>query len=351
MRIWVYDLKHGDKITNDVFNDYGLHVMSSGTIIGDKEIVKLKQLNIDYVDIAVREEYYEPTEKEINYSKQRISANVQPKFSNAAQGIKELFDQAIAENRIDDEQVNLKFEPLVQSMEKEKDVVSLLIQLNTQDDYTYQHSVQVGIISYYIAKWMELPEKEALFIGKAGYLHDIGKSKISKEILQKPSKLSDVEFEEIKKHTIYGNEILKTNVKYPLLATVALQHHERMNGLGYPFGILGKDIHLYSRIVGVADIYSAMISTRAYQKKRDLLFVLKELHRLSFEELDPKVTHTFIINMLPNFVGKKLLLTTGEIGQIVLTNPSDFFRPLVKIDGDFVDLSKQRSLQIEQIYV
>ena len=77
---------------------------------------------------------------------------------------------------------------MIESFQEEKDVVSLLLSLNSKDDYTYQHSVQVGMLSYYIAKWMNKSEKEALHIGKAGYLHDIGKSKIHSDILHKPGK-------------------------------------------------------------------------------------------------------------------------------------------------------------------
>ncbi len=353
MRVDVYDLQLGDKLARDVFTHYGLHVMSAGTVIKENEIHKLKQLGIDTIDIEERQapRIEDVVLVEENYTVENISKQVQPKFYQAVTGIKALFDQALMENRIDKEQIDFTFEPLIQSIEREKDVVTLLIRLNTQDDYTFQHSVQVGIIAYYLAKWLEMPQEEALLVGKAGYLHDIGKSKINTALLTKPAGLTEAEYEEVKLHTIYGSQILQSVLDQPLLATTALQHHERMNGLGYPYGIKTDEIHPYAKIVAVADIYSAMISTRSYQKRRDLLVVLKELHRLSFEELDPIVTQTFIRNMIPNFIGKKLLLTTGEIGEIVMTNPSDYFRPLISINGDFIDLSKERSLDIEHIYV
>jgi HD-GYP domain-containing protein (c-di-GMP phosphodiesterase class II) len=94
-----------------------------------------------------------------------------------------------------------------------------------------------------------------------------------------------------------------------------------------------------------------MITERIYQTKRDLLTVLKELHEMSFTKLDPTVTHIFISQMIPNFIGKKVLLHNGELGKIILTNNSDYFRPLIQVKDQFVDLSLDRSLEIQEIYM
>jgi HD-GYP domain-containing protein (c-di-GMP phosphodiesterase class II) len=131
----------------------------------------------------------------------------------------------------------------------------------------------------------------------------------------------------------------------------ALQHHERLDGTGYPYGIKDDKMHDLSKIVAVADIYSAMISTRVYQKERDMLHVLKELHRVSFTEIDPQICIIFIKNMLPHFIGKKVSLSNGEVGNIVMTNPTDFFRPLVQINKQFIDLSHHHEIDIDKIYM
>jgi putative nucleotidyltransferase with HDIG domain len=230
-------------------------------------------------------------------------------------------------------------------------VVSLLLTLSTKDDYTYQHSVQVGILSYYISKWMGNSEAEALIAGKAGYLHDVGKSQISIAILNKPARLTADEYSEMKKHTILGFEIINKSMNHPGLAMAALQHHERFDGTGYPFGIKEDKMHDLSKIVAVADIYSAMISSRVYQKERDMLHVLKELHRISFSEIDPQICIIFIKNMLPHFIGKQVALSNGEVGKIIMTNPTDFFRPLIQIGKKFTDLSHHRDIEINKIYM
>lgn len=221
--------------------------------------------------------------------------------------------------------------------------------LNSQDDYTYQHSVQVGMLSYYIARWLGWDEEATVRAGKAGFLHDIGKCKIAETILNKPTKLSDEEYDEIKNHPQFGYDILKNSFDDPAIALAALQHHERMDGKGYPLGLSGDQIHPMAKVVAVADVYSAMISSRVYREKRDLLHVLREMFELSFRELDPDITHTFIRHMVPNFIGKSVELSTGEIGTIIMTHPTDFFRPLVQVGDQFLDLSVKRNYEIKHV--
>ena len=124
-----------------------------------------------------------------------------------------------------------------------------------------------------------------------------------------------------------------------------------LDGKGYPNKLIDAQIHPVSRIIAVADIYSAMISSRVYQRKRDLLTVMKELYKLSFGELDPHIVQVFILNMVPNFVGKKVLLNTGETGIIIHTNPADLFRPLIQMGSEFVDLSRSAEYSIETIHI
>ena len=344
MRIHVTELRTGDVIGSDIFNSYGLHVLSAGTVLKELDISRLFQHQVDYVDIHDR-----PAEGAFELAP--AEARLSPLFQSAVSGFEQLFSQAIHEGRLSDSDVDESFQPLISNFREEHDVVSLLLLLNTKDEYTYQHSVQVGMLSYYIALWIGRDEEEALHIGKAGYLHDIGKCRIASDILNKPGALTDEEFHDIKQHPVHGFDIIQQSFQDELLAKAVLQHHERMDGSGYPYGIAAPDIHIAARIVAVADTYSAMISSRVYREKRDLLFVLKELYEQSFSKLDPVVTHTFIRQMLPNFIGKRATLSNGNSGTIIMTNPSDFFRPLVQIEDAFLDLTRHADIEIVEIVV
>ncbi|MFD1957537.1 HD-GYP domain-containing protein [Paenibacillus thailandensis] len=355
MRIHVTELIDGDRLSGDAFNDYGLHVLSKGTVLQHDDIAKLLQHKIEFVDIEQRQSPGK-SKSQARTLESTVSPKwlpiVQPLYEIAVSSFKDLYKNTMNEGIIDPDQISDVLQPLLNNFQLERDVVSLLLLLNTEDDYTYQHSIQVGMLSYYLASWLGYSKEEAVQISKAGYLHDIGKSRIDPAVLNKPGKLTEAEFEEVKKHTLYGYEIIKESFgEEPYLAVSALQHHERINGSGYPHGVRGEDIHPVAKIISVVDIYSAMISERVYQKKRDMLFVLKELYRLSFIELDPHITQTFIKHMIPNFIGKKAELESGEIGTIIMTHPIDFFRPLIQIGDRFIDLAVERDYVIKEIYL
>lgn len=346
MRVHVTDLMPGDRIQREIFNSNGVHVLQKGTILRIEEISKLIQHSIDYIDIENREIILSvdpASETPENLSK------VKSQFDQAIEGIASVFTEAFKTGKFNERSVHDSFQPVVGSLMEQKDVVSLLLLLNDKDDYTYKHSMQVGMLSYYLATWMGYSTNEAYDIGKAGYLHDIGKSRIPKEILDKPGKLTSEEYEVIKLHTTYGYEIIRESIDDELTALVALQHHERDDGSGYPNRIHEDKIHPYSHIAAVADVYSAMTTNRTYQSKQQLLHVLRELHSLSFGKLNAKPSHAFIQHMLPNFIGKKVVLTSGESGTIVMNNQLDYFRPLVRTNQRFIDLSKERDSAIQEI--
>ncbi|QAY65082.1 HD-GYP domain-containing protein [Paenibacillus protaetiae] len=356
MRVHVTDLVSGDRLSRDTFNQFGLHVLSKGTILNYADISKLQQHQIEYVEIENRSSAATadmPAARTLEtIVNPKWLPTVQPLYESAVTSFKNIYDIAKQEGVVNKQEISDAVQPLLDNFQMERDVVSLLLLLNTSDDYTYQHSVQVGMLSYYLASWLGYPKEEALLISKAGYLHDIGKSKISHDILNKPGKLTEEEFDEVKKHTLFGHDlIMQWFGDEPYLAVSAVQHHERIDGSGYPYGLKGEDIHPVAKIISVVDIYSAMISERVYRQKRDLLFVLKELYRMSFNELDPHITQTFIKHMIPNFIGKKAKLETGEIGTIIMTHPIEFFRPLIQVDDQFIDLTVERNYVIQEIYL
>ncbi|MNJ32315.1 Cyclic di-GMP phosphodiesterase response regulator RpfG [compost metagenome] len=347
LKLHVIEISPGDRLKNDIFNQFGVLILHKGTELTSDAIVKLMQHGIDYIDI-------EPRTMDIDRTSS-VSSNpvkkVAPLFDEAVDGFEDIFLEALSSGTFDESRVDDLLQPLVNELVGQKDVVSLLLLLDNGDNYTYNHSMQVGMLSYYIATWLGYPKEEAYRIGKAGYLIDIGKCMISQDILSKPGKLTPEEFEEVKRHTSYGYEIIFNSTGDEISALVALQHHEREDGSGYPKGLRKEEIHPYAKIAAVADVYTAMTSNRVYQSKQELLTVLRELNALSFGKLSPEPTQALISHLLPNFIGKKVLLNSGEVGSIIMTNQSDFFRPLVQTDSRFVDLSKEREMAITEVYI
>lgn len=161
-----------------------------------------------------------------------------------------------------------------------------------KDRYTYKHSSRVSKYALQIATIIGLERSriESLFL--ASILHDIGKINIPEEILNKPGKLSDEEFALIKKHPGDGAEMLRKTA-YADLAEIVEQHHERLNGKGYPFGLKGDEILLEAKIIGVCDTFDAMTEDRSYRKAFSAEYAMEEIRRLSGIQYDPAVVDAF----------------------------------------------------------
>ncbi|WP_405109792.1 HD-GYP domain-containing protein [Paenibacillus sp. FSL K6-1217] len=345
MRVHVMDLKPGDHLRMDTFSSRGLHVLPKGSRLQLEEIAKLIQHGVDYVDIDTVQEEPAPS------SRTSIIQSATGSFDIMIDGFESIYMEALSKGSFNQSVVDDILQPTLSTLDKHKDVVTLLLLLDREDNYTYNHSLQVGMLSYYLASWLGYSKTECYEIGRAGYLIDIGNCRISPAILNKPGKLTPAEYEEIKLHTVYGYEIIQNSMNDPYTALVALQHHEREDGSGYPRQLTKTDIHPYAQIAAVADIYSAMTTHRVYQSKQELISVLREINSLSFGKLNGKPVQAFINHLMPNFIGKRVLLSTGDMGVIVMNNPLDVFRPLVQSEGKFLDLSRERKIAVVEIYM
>lgn len=132
-------------------------------------------------------------------------------------------------------------------------------------------------------------------------------------------------------------------------ALVALQHHERQDGTGYPLGIRADKIDFFSRIVAVADVFHAMTSKRTYRNASPFYEILKQMQQDAYGALDPRIIGLFLNKVMQSLIGNEVLLTDGRTGSIVMIKPHDPFHPLVRIEEAFLDLSKEPTLHIEQV--
>lgn len=173
-------------------------------------------------------------------------------------------------------------------------IISLTSLLEIHDEYTKDHSDHVAKISRSIAQNMGLPNDEVAKIYLAGLVHDIGKTVIPHYIINKKEKLTDDEFELIKKHSYYGYETLSKTEALKFIAELVLHHHERVDGKGYPHQKSGEDIPIGSRILCVADSYDAMVNNRPYRKAMSKEEAIIELQRCSGTQFDKIVVESFI---------------------------------------------------------
>ena len=173
-------------------------------------------------------------------------------------------------------------------------------QITHKDYYTYTHSVNVGLYCMTFGVKHNLPSAEVRELGLGGMLHDVGKSKIAHEILNKKGRLTEQEFEEIKKHPGYGEEILlKMNCYGRNVVDMAIQHHEKYNGDGYPNNLEGEEIAYFARICKVMDVYDALTTSRSYKKTKSPYETLRLMKKNMVEEFDLDILNKFINYMGP----------------------------------------------------
>lgn len=173
-------------------------------------------------------------------------------------------------------------------------IMAIANTIDAKDAYTSGHSMRVAQCSVAIARKLNWSEKEVQNMHNVGLLHDIGKIGVPDAILNKPGKLSNEEFELIKKHPVIGNDILKDIHTINSVAEGALYHHERYDGRGYPNGLKGEEIPLYARIICIADAYDAMTSNRIYRPKLTQERVIKEFEKGRGSQFDPELTDLFL---------------------------------------------------------
>lgn len=175
------------------------------------------------------------------------------------------------------------------------DTITALAKLiEAKDKYTSGHSQRVTEYSLLIAKKLNLSKKEIEMIKFCGLIHDIGKIGINESILQKPSKLTNDEYANIKTHPIIGENVVKHINFLREGLPIIRNHHERYDGKGYPDGLKGKEIPLLARIVAVADAFDAMTSERSYRKAFSLQEAIKELKENAGTQFDPQIVKIFI---------------------------------------------------------
>ncbi len=228
-----------------------------------------------------------------------------------------------------------KLEPVVsaitESIFRNSDAIVSLLRIKRTDIYTFQHSVAVGTLLISFCRSLEMDRSIIEQAGIGGLLHDIGKMKIPINILNKPGKLNESEFEIMKKHVSYGGLLLENTTGIsPIAVCVAAEHHERYDGSGYPLGLKGDEISRYGQMASIVDVYDALTSDRIYHIGSEPTVVLKKLLEWSDHHFNLRFVHQFIrtIGIYP--VGTLVKLESGYLAVVIEQHHEDLLHPLVR---------------------
>ena len=245
-----------------------------------------------------------------------------------------------------DEIVTALFDEIFQN----KDILICLSQISTADDATMVHSINTTIYSILIGIKSGLPTHELKELAEGALLHDLGKIILNESILLKSSALTQEEFNHIKQHPSLGYEALeKKHLLSDASRLIVLQHHERLDGSGYPAGLKGDEIHPYAQIVAIADVYDAMTSDRCYRRALCPFEVIASFELEGLNRYNPQFILCFLEHIANTYVNNNVLLSNGQTGKIILITQR-LTRPVIQLeDQTFLDLNDRPDLYIQAI--
>lgn len=331
-------LKPGMKLDHPVVDRMGRNLVARGAILDEYMISSIIKLGIMSVYIQDGEDEPEKDEKlitpaaQIQIEKLRTEDRSKVSLSDSvrkrvAQGIQYVYNNTdsteltAATNTIADD--------LLSAIESNDAIAIDISALKTSDEYTFKHSVDVATIAMIIAKQQGLSKNEIHEIGVTGLLHDVGKTRIPHEILNKPERLNDDEFAIMRQHSVYGYEIVKDRPEFgPGIALGVLQHHEKINGGGYPMGMGADKICPYAKVLSVADIYDALVTERPYKSAYSQREAIEMIMSMTLE-LDMHAMKSFLESMILYPVDTIVELSNGEKAKVVKNSPYYILRPTV----------------------
>ncbi len=319
------DLEHieiSSKLARPIYNSKSQMLLGQGTILTSKFIERLKVLGYTSVyiddglidDVTINETISEETRLQAVNCLRVVNEEIQNRKP---------FNVSLVKKVVSD---------IIDDLIASREMMLNLSDIRSYDDYTFNHSVNVTVISVMIGMSLHYTQNRLHDLGLGVILHDIGKTQIPLEIINKPAKLTDDEYAVVKKHTWHGFELLRSNPEIKITsAHVALQHHERCDGSGYPRNLQGEDILEFARISAIADVYDALTNDRCYRKKLPVHKAYEILLENSGSHFDNYILDRFIQKIALYPQGTKVMLNDGRSGLVISQNHISPTRPMVRL--------------------
>lgn len=357
--IFTFQAKNGMCISKDVFNSTGQLLVAEGTEINAKikemlSFYSIMKINVYENEPATQVPSATPLINTETYS-ERIKSSAQfAEFKKTlGANVKRFKDDITAYvNKTGNVDLKLlKKEPydVLGKSDTTISVFDMLHNIEDYDDSTYSHSLNVALISNVIGTWNGYSEADLENLTLAALLHDIGKLLVPENILKKPGKLTEDEFQLVKLHPIMGYDLIKDEDIDSRIKDVILKHHERCDGSGYPSMLKDKEIPDFAKIVAIADIYDAMTSKRTYRDALCPFEVIRLFEDEGFQKYDTRILITFLERIGQAYINNNVQLSDGRKGEIILLNKNALSKPIIKINDTIVDLSKQHNLYITKM--
>ncbi|PLR92612.1 HD-GYP domain-containing protein [Bacillus sp. T33-2] len=320
----------GTRLGKIIFNDKGQVLLNKGAVLNGSIIARLLAFGINYIYILDDETEDIIIKNSISDSlRKRAVAEIESSF-------KQVHSDKLVSSSVTLENAARNFKQLIRQLLDEinssKELLTLLSDVYIHDNYIFSHSLNVTMYALAIGMEMRLPPKDLETLGLGAILHDVGKMLIPYEILSKPGKLTGDQFAAVQKHAEDGFDLLRQIQTVPLLvAHCAYQHHERIDGSGYPRGLIGNEIHDFGKILGVADVFDAVTSNRVYRPAMLPHEGLEILFAGAGHQFEHNVVDAFRRAVVIYPVGLTVELNDGRKGVVSAQNKDMSERPVIRI--------------------
>lgn len=341
----VMALKPGMVLADDVLNFKNELLYPANTVLDEMSIAKLSRHSIMCVEIKEPEDFATTHFEKIRVS--RGFKHFEQTYSIYMPKYKKQIDNLIINNIKPD--LNILFQVYAEITACAKTGEMLLDylynMLPSEDDMTYAHCLNSALIAGVFGTWINLSQQDLFTLILCGFLYDIGKLMLPQELIWKPSRLTDMEYEIMKTHTLKAFQLLNDfNFDDNILKT-ALSHHERCNGTGYPSKLKADQINKFAKYISIIDAYEAMTSARTYRKTLIPFEVIDNFERTQ-QYYDGICLRQILLHIANSQLGLTVRLSDDSLAQVILINQHKLSKPLVKCDDTVKDLSKFDDLSI-----
>lgn len=360
-KVRIEDLKVGDKVVKLDRGWLETELFIHKFVVKDNSVIeKLKKNNIEHVFIEYSEEeesikdlFSGKVDKVINEHKDVFNKNyikidevkdAKHFYSESVKVVRSCLEDVRSGKLFKRDAAKSVAANVAEITMKNRGVLSSVTKLKKFDDYTFQHSMNVSIFASSLAAHLGMNPREIERMAYAGLVHDIGKMLVPPEILNKPGKLTENEFQIMKSHVQQGYDFLVQEGLSKDMLNLAIQHHERFDGSGYPNGLKDEQISIEGKIGAVVDIYDAITSDRCYHKGMEAASALRLMFKWTDTHINRKVFDFFVMNVGIYPVGSLVLLDTNELAVIGKINQNKPTAPIILIFCD--KMGRQRPVQM-----